>query len=339
MTARFYYSPRSCALASHIVLEHVGADFEAIRLDFQANQQRSAEYLAINAKGRVPALVTERGVITETPAILLYLAQTHPQSGVAPLDDPFALAELQAVNSWFCSTVHVVHAHGTRGARWADEASALQAMKAKVAQNMTDCVDWIERELLRLRRIREKSIDRISRDRRWRDARERLERPPFPILIRHLRLVARRRLARDERRIIGRTEVDPRRNLRDHLIRQLRVFRRHRRVVLVPDQFHHPTLVCVERFHRRSLRPAVQQPLARREIKVTLRLLAAVAFHAMLAQQRPHVVAKHLQPASHLLRVIRRHVRRRRSIRQRERWKQQGESEWDDCFHDLRFAG
>ena len=149
MTARFYYSPRSCALASHIVLEYVGADFEAIRLDFQANQQRSAEYLAINAKGRVPALVTERGVITETPAILLYLAQTHPQSGVAPLDDPFALAELQAVNSWFCSTVHVVHAHGTRGARWADEASALQAMKAKVAQNMTDCFDWIERELLR----------------------------------------------------------------------------------------------------------------------------------------------------------------------------------------------
>ena len=149
MTARFYYSPRSCALASHIVLEHIGADFEAIRLDFQANQQRSAEYLAINAKGRVPALVTERGVITETPAILLYLAQTHPQSGVAPLDDPFALAELQAVNSWFCSTVHVVHAHGTRGARWVDDASALQAMKAKVAQNMTDCFDWIERELLR----------------------------------------------------------------------------------------------------------------------------------------------------------------------------------------------
>ena len=149
MTARFYYSPRSCALASHIVLEHVGADFEAIRVDFQANQQRSAEYLAINAKGRVPALVTERGVITETPAILLYLAQTHPQSGVAPLDDPFALAELQAVNSWFCSTVHVAHAHGSRGARWADDANALQAMKAKVAQNMTDCYDWIERELLR----------------------------------------------------------------------------------------------------------------------------------------------------------------------------------------------
>jgi glutathione S-transferase len=149
MIARFYYSPRSVALASHIVLEHVGADFEAIRVDFQANQQRSAEYLAINAKGRVPTLVTERGVITETPAILLYLAQTHPQSGVAPLDDPFALAQLQAVNSWFCSTVHVANAHGARGTRWADDVAAVQAMKAKVAQNMIDCFDWIERELLR----------------------------------------------------------------------------------------------------------------------------------------------------------------------------------------------
>ena len=149
MTPRFYYSPRSCALASHIVLEHIGSDFEAIKLDFQANQQRSPEYLAINAKGRVPALVTDRGVITETPAILLYLAQTNPQCGLAPLADPFALAELQAVTSWFCSTVHVAHAHGTRSARWSDDLTAQQSMKAKVQQNMIDCFDWIERELLR----------------------------------------------------------------------------------------------------------------------------------------------------------------------------------------------
>ena len=149
MTPRFYYSPRSCALASHIVLEHIGADFEAIKLDFQANQQRSPEYLAINAKGRVPALVTERGVITETPAILLYLAQMYPQSGLAPLNDPFELAHLQSVNSWFCSTVHVAHAHGTRAPRWADDVAAQQSMKAKAAQNMIDCFNLIEREVLR----------------------------------------------------------------------------------------------------------------------------------------------------------------------------------------------
>ena len=149
MTTRFYYGPKTCALATHIVLEYVGADYDAIKLDFRENQQRSKEYLAVNPKGRVPALVTDRGVITETPALLLYLAQTYPQAKVAPLDDPFALAEMQAANSWFCSTVHVAHAHGPRGSRWSDDPAALQSMKAKVSTNMSDCFDLIEKELLR----------------------------------------------------------------------------------------------------------------------------------------------------------------------------------------------
>lgn len=149
MTTRFYYGPKTCALATHIVLEYVGADYEAIKLDFRENQQRSKEYLAVNPKGRVPALVTDRGVITETLALLLYLAQTYPQAKVAPLDDPFALAEMQAANSWFCSTVHVAHAHGPRGSRWSDDPAALQSMKAKVSTNMSDCFDLIEKDLLR----------------------------------------------------------------------------------------------------------------------------------------------------------------------------------------------
>ena len=149
MTTRFYYGPKTCALATHIVLEYVGADYEAIKLYFRENQQRSKEYLAVNPKGRVPALVTDRGVISETPALLLYLAQTYPQAKVAPLDDPFALAEMQAANSWFCSTVHVAHAHGPRGSRWSDDPAALQSMKAKVSTNMSDCFDLIEKELLR----------------------------------------------------------------------------------------------------------------------------------------------------------------------------------------------
>ena len=75
---KLYYAPGTCALASHIALEEAGADYKAERLDFKANQQQSPEYLKINAKGRVPALVTDKGVITETPAILAYVAQTFP---------------------------------------------------------------------------------------------------------------------------------------------------------------------------------------------------------------------------------------------------------------------
>ncbi|MEO6271482.1 MAG: glutathione S-transferase N-terminal domain-containing protein, partial [Lautropia sp.] len=61
-----YYAPKTCALASHIALEQAGAEYRAVRLDFSSNAQRSADYLRVNPKGRVPALVTDRGILTET---------------------------------------------------------------------------------------------------------------------------------------------------------------------------------------------------------------------------------------------------------------------------------
>jgi glutathione S-transferase len=149
MSMRFYYAPLSCALATHIVLEHIGADYEAERLNLRENDQNAPDYLAINPKGRVPALVTEQGILTETPALLLYLAQTFPAARLAPLDDAFALAQMQSINSWFCSTVHVHHAHGARGRRWSDDLDAQKSMKAKVAENMTGAAELIEREILR----------------------------------------------------------------------------------------------------------------------------------------------------------------------------------------------
>ena len=78
-----YTSPGSCALASHIALREAGAEFDLVKVDFKAGQQQSAGYLAINPKGRVPALVTEEGVLTETPALLAFIAQRHPQAQLA----------------------------------------------------------------------------------------------------------------------------------------------------------------------------------------------------------------------------------------------------------------
>jgi len=141
---KLFYAPGSCALASHIALEEAGADYEAMRVNFADNEQRKPQYLAINPKGRVPALVTDRGILTETPAILVYISQTHPKARLAPLEDPFALARLQSFNSYLCSTVHVAHAHGGRGSRWADEASSLEDMKRKVPHNVAACFELIE---------------------------------------------------------------------------------------------------------------------------------------------------------------------------------------------------
>lgn len=146
---RLFYAAGTCALASHIALEEGGAEYEAVRLDFRANDQRKPEYLAINPKGRVPALVTDRGILTETPAILVFIAQTFPGARLAPLEDPFALAQVQAFNSYLCSTVHVAHAHRVRGYRWVDagDAAAILAMQKKVPQSVAECFALIEREM------------------------------------------------------------------------------------------------------------------------------------------------------------------------------------------------
>ncbi len=114
-----YLAPGTCAMAVRIALVEAGAPHQIKRLDLAAGEQRTPAYLAINPKGRVPALVTERGVLTETPALLLYVAQRFPDAGLAPLDDPFLLARMQEVNSFLASTVHVSHAHGRRASRWA----------------------------------------------------------------------------------------------------------------------------------------------------------------------------------------------------------------------------
>jgi glutathione S-transferase len=139
-----YFSPGTCSRASLIALEESGLPFEAKRIDTANGEQRSEAYLKINPKGRVPALATEKGVLTETPAILAYIAAIAPAAGLAPLDDPFEFARLQAFNSYICSTVHVNHAHGRRASRWADDVAAHEAMKAKVPQTMAESFALIE---------------------------------------------------------------------------------------------------------------------------------------------------------------------------------------------------
>ncbi|MEG2050419.1 MAG: glutathione S-transferase family protein [Comamonas sp.] len=143
-----YYAAGTCAQAVLIALYEADAQFTLKTLSFADHEQRSPEYLALNPKARVPALVTERGVLTEVPALLLYVAQTYPQAALAPLDDAFALAQMQDFNAYLASTVHVAHAHRMRASRWADDEAAQAAMRAKVQQNMYECFSVIEKHYL-----------------------------------------------------------------------------------------------------------------------------------------------------------------------------------------------
>src|SRR6185312_12997439 len=103
---KLFYSNGSCSLASHITLEEAGAKFEAVRVDLRAGEQKKPEYLAINPKGKVPALVVDAGVITENPAIMSYVADTHPQAKLLAAPGDFARAKAQEWLAWCASTVH-----------------------------------------------------------------------------------------------------------------------------------------------------------------------------------------------------------------------------------------
>ncbi len=146
-----YFTPGTCALATHIALEDAGAEFALKRIDFAKGEQRSPAYLAVNPKGRVPALVAPEGVLTETPAMLAYVAQLFPAAKLAPLGDPFAFAQVQAFNSYLCSSLHVAHAHRMRGYRWvdADDAASIAAMQRKVPQSVSEGFALVERHLLK----------------------------------------------------------------------------------------------------------------------------------------------------------------------------------------------
>lgn len=146
-----YYAPGTCALATHIALIDAGAAFDLVRVNFAQEEQRKPDYLSVNPKGRVPALRTERGILTETPALLAYVAQRFPQAKLAPLDDPFAFAQVQEFNSYLCSTAHVAHAHLRRGHRWVDanDTAAIEAMRRHVPVSVTQIFELIDTKMLK----------------------------------------------------------------------------------------------------------------------------------------------------------------------------------------------
>ena len=141
-----YYSAGACSLASHIALKESGLSFEARPVDLFQGDQRAESFLALNPKGRIPLLLTTAGPISESPAILEYVASMAPEARLAP-SDPYLAAKMRSFNCYLCATVHVAHAHGPRGIRWADSESALAELKTKVPYTMLAAFSLIEDQL------------------------------------------------------------------------------------------------------------------------------------------------------------------------------------------------
>ncbi len=146
---KLYYAPHTCALAAHIALIDAGADYQTQKLDFSQQEQSKSVFLTINPKGRVPALLCDQGLLSESPAILSYIAQTHPRANLAPLDDPFQFAKVQEFNAYLASTLHVAHAHGKRAERWADDPQARAELHRKMPQIVLESFQLVENSMFK----------------------------------------------------------------------------------------------------------------------------------------------------------------------------------------------
>ena len=145
---RLYYSPGACSLAPHAALEEAGADFEPVRLDFSTAEQRGAAYLAINQKGRVPALQQGDWVLTENPAILRFIARAYPAAGLWP-DEPRAEAACMEWLAWSASTIHPAYAHVRRAERYATSEAAKAEVVERGRESCGDLWTMIEVNLSR----------------------------------------------------------------------------------------------------------------------------------------------------------------------------------------------
>lgn len=134
---QLYYAPGTISVAVAIALEEAGLDYEAIKIDFANKEQTSPAYAQINPKSRVPALAVDGGILTETGALLDYIADIAPDADLRPTD-PVLLARMREVMYYLASTMHVNHAHKMRGSRWASKTSSYKDMQAKVPQTMAD---------------------------------------------------------------------------------------------------------------------------------------------------------------------------------------------------------
>lgn len=143
---KFYYSPGSCALASHIALEESGLAFEPVKISLADGEQRKPDYLRINPKGRVPAIAAGDFTLTENPAILRYVARRAPDAKLWP-DDPVADARCAEWLAFISSTVHPAYAHIRRPERYANDPKAREDVIAKGRETAREVWTIVDKKL------------------------------------------------------------------------------------------------------------------------------------------------------------------------------------------------
>ena len=141
---KLYYSPGACSLSPHIVANEIGIPLELEKVDTKTKQtEHGSDYLAINPKGYVPALRLDDGaLLTEGPAIVQYLADQKPGSGIAPANGTLARYRLQEMLGYINSELHKTYSPlfnpNITDALRADREAYLRKRYALIEQTLSD---------------------------------------------------------------------------------------------------------------------------------------------------------------------------------------------------------
>ena len=145
---KLFYSPGACSLAPHVVLEELGLEFERHPVLIAAGEQLAQDYLEINPRGRVPALIADGTVITEVPAILIYLATLKPDAKLLPPYGSLDLARAFELMAWISSTLHIAYAQLWRPERFlpegADSGPLVGHARTLIQRHNAEVEAWIE---------------------------------------------------------------------------------------------------------------------------------------------------------------------------------------------------
>ncbi len=146
---KLFYYPSNASMAPHIVLEEIGQPFELILVDRTRDEHKSAQYLQLNPNGLIPVLVDDDLVLYETAAICLHLADTSPQSGLAPALGTMERAGFYKWLMWLTNTLQTALIAYFYPERWVDtgnDAGAQQVQAHAEAKIMT-LLDQLEAQL------------------------------------------------------------------------------------------------------------------------------------------------------------------------------------------------
>lgn len=139
-----YYSPGACSLAAHIILEEMGQPFDTRAVPIREGAHLRPDYLDINPHGRVPTLVEDGFVLTESPAILSYLGHLCPERQLLDVEDLRNLGRTAELLNYFSSAVHVAFAQVWRSGRFAESEEARGKVEESGRQNVQRYFDELE---------------------------------------------------------------------------------------------------------------------------------------------------------------------------------------------------